>query len=110
MRAGRLRFRLTVLCPVEEKNPMGGVKATSWTEVKTIWADIEPIRGEERHAAAQAKASADVKITTRANAAAGVTPKMRFRNAAACREYDIEANIDWRSRGIFREFYCKEVA
>lgn len=87
---------------------MGGVKATSWREVKTIWADIEPIRGEERLAAAQAKASADVKITTRANAAAGVTPKMRFRYG--CREFDIEANIDWRTRGIFREFFCKEAA
>lgn len=111
MRAGNLRHRLTVEEPVETQNSVGEV-VQEWTEVKTIWGEIEPIRGEERFSLAQTKSSADTIIRTRAMAAGDITPKMRFvhrdhRNNCT-RTFDIETNLDWRTRGIMREIYCKE--
>lgn len=107
MRAGRLRFRIMMMQATESKNSVGEVLQT-WNYVGSVWADIEPIRGEERLNIAQAQAVADTKITTRAKATRQVTPKMRFRYQDD--EYDIDAMINWRERGIFREFYCKRVA
>lgn len=107
MRAGRLRFRIKIEEAVESKNTVGEVLQT-WTYVTSIWADIEPIRGEERLTLMQAKAVADTKITTRAAAARSVTPKMRF--VYKDRIFDIDSNIEWRNRGVFREIYCKEAA
>lgn len=90
------------------KNSLGEQEKKSWSFVKFMWADIEPIRGDERYAAAQEKAAVDTKITTRARAAEGVTPRMRLRHND--RVFDIDANIEWRSRGIFSEIFCKEAA
>lgn len=107
MRAGPLRFRVRVDAPTESRNSVGEVEQT-WSEYKTIWADIEPIRGTERLNLMQVQATVDVKIITRANAGAGITPKMRF--VYGDRIFDIDAVIDMRSRGIMREFMCKEAA
>lgn len=107
MRAGRLRFRVRIEEAVESRNAVGEVVHT-WYDRGSIWADIEPIRGEERMTLQQAKAVADTKITTRSSAARLVNAKMRF--IYQDRTFDIDSNIDWRNRGVFREIYCKEAA
>lgn len=107
MRAGRLGKRIRVERATETKNSVGEVEQT-WSEYKTIWAEIEPIRGEERFNLYQAKATIDTKITTRGSAAIGIKPKDRF--VYKDRIFDIDANVDWQSRGVFCEFFCKEVA
>lgn len=112
MRAGLLRHRLKVQEPVETKNSVGE-PIKEWTDVKTIWGEIEPIRGEERYSLMQAKAAADTIIRARAMATDGVTTKMRFVHVDRnCGEtiYDIDANLNWRTRGIMREIFCKEAA
>jgi SPP1 family predicted phage head-tail adaptor len=107
MRAGRLRFRVRIEESVETRNAVGEVIQT-WCDRGSIWADIEPVRGEERLTLMQSKAVADTKLTTRASAARQVNAKMRF--VYQDRTFDVDANIDWRNRGVFREIYCKEAA
>jgi len=107
MRAGRLRFRIEVQEAVETRNTVGEV-TQSWECIKKIWAAIDPIRGDEQFTMMQAKPTIDTKITVRSLAARGVTPKHRF--VYGDRVFDIDATIDWQSRGIFSEIYCKEHA
>lgn len=107
MRAGRLRHRITIEEPLEARNSVGEAVKT-WSPVKTIWAAIEPLRGEEKFSVDQAQANVDTKITARSIAVRDVTTKMRLVHRE--RVFDIDANIEWQSRGIFSEIYCKEAA
>lgn len=111
MEAGRLRFRVDLERPVETQNDLGEPEQ-AWKTFRTIWADIEPLSGQERFAMKQTKAEVDTKIIARASAARGVTPKMRVsyydRETAQRRVFDIEAVIDWRNRKVMRELHCKE--
>jgi SPP1 family predicted phage head-tail adaptor len=108
MRAGRLRFRVKVEKRIEQTNTVGEPEIIGWQQLKTIWADIEPVRGEERMELVQTAGRVDVKTTTRAAVAGDITTKHRF--VYKDRIFDIDANIDWRTRGIMREFFCKEAA
>lgn len=105
MQAGRLRFRIDVEEPVETTNEVGEREKT-WTKIKTIWGQIDPVRGDERFSLQQVKGAVDTKITVRANAADDINSTMRF--VYRTRIFDIDANVDWQTRGIMREIYCKE--
>lgn len=107
MRAGRLRFRVCVEEATEERNAVGEVVQV-WAPVKTIYASIDPLRGEERLTMQQVKATIDTKITARTLAVRDVTAKMRFTYGE--RVFDIDSSIDFQSRGIFSEIFCKEQA
>lgn len=105
MRAGRIRHRITIQQATEIRDALGGVTQT-WTDLRTVWAAVEPARGSERFALAQAKAGVDSKIVLRGPVAKDVTPKMRILFGA--RIFDIEAVIDVDSRNIVRELFIKE--
>lgn len=50
MRAGRLRKRVILQRPVETQGDTGGV-TTTWVDVATVWAGVEPLRGREYESA-----------------------------------------------------------
>ena len=64
MRAGRLRHRITLQQPTRTQNSMGE-PVVSWSDVATVWAAVEPIKGSERLAADQLQAELDTRIVIR---------------------------------------------
>ena len=74
MRIGKLNKRVILQSPVETRDDHGGY-AESWTDVATVWAAIEPLRGQELYNAQQMNALASVKIRIRPYP--GLTPKWR---------------------------------
>lgn len=47
MRAGQLRQRVTIESPTETQGSTGAI-TTTWSEVDTVWAAVEPASGTER--------------------------------------------------------------
>jgi len=105
MRAGLLRHRVTIQEPVETKGQLGDTEQT-WSDRDTVWAAIEPVRGDERFSLMQEKATIDTKITMRA--VSYLTPKMRLLHNE--RIFDIEAIVDVGTRGREMEVFCKAAA
>lgn len=107
MRAGKLRQRITLQEVTETRDAVGGIIQT-WADVRKVWAQVEPLSGQERFAVDHAKADIDTRITVRGPSASDVTPKMRILFGAKI--FDIESILDIESRDIRREIYCKEAA
>lgn len=61
MRAGQRRHRLLLQQPTRTQNALGE-PITTWTDVATVWAQIEPIKGSERLVANQLLADLDTRI------------------------------------------------
>lgn len=112
MKAGLLRYRVEVQEATEARNSVGEVTKT-WSEVDTVWAAIDPFRGDERMTMQQVKPTVDTKIVIRGNSAPYLTPKYRLKwidKNNVTHLYDIDSIIDMNSRGIVKEIHCKEQA
>lgn len=84
----RLRHRITI----QEKSLAPdalGQPATSWTDVATVWAAVEPLRGREFFAADQMNAEVTTRIRIRWRS--GITAAMRV--SFDSRFYNIKAII-----------------
>jgi SPP1 family predicted phage head-tail adaptor len=57
MRAGRIRYRVSIQKPVVLKNDSGEVIVDRWVEVARVWVAVEPISGSEYMTASQFRAS-----------------------------------------------------
>ncbi len=77
MRAGRLKKRIAIQAATETKGATGQTVKT-WTTVATVWAGIEPVRGEERIAAQGVQARLTHKVILRHNAYPTLTSDHRF--------------------------------
>ena len=77
MRAGHLRHRVAIQQAVESKGATGQTVRV-WSTVKTVWARIEPIRGEERIAAQQTQSKQTHRVSLRHNAYPALTGAHRF--------------------------------
>ena len=64
MQAGRLRHRVELQQPTESRDVSGGVTRI-WLTIVTRWADIIPLRGQERFDAAKVEAQTNVKFRLR---------------------------------------------
>ena len=64
MQIGRLRHRVQLQEPTEGRDASGGIDRT-WTTIVPRWADILPLRGQERFDAAKVEAQTNVKIRIR---------------------------------------------
>jgi SPP1 family predicted phage head-tail adaptor len=64
MRAGLLNRRLKIERPQVVKNSVGE-EITTWQDYATVWASIEPIRGNEALRAGQVLAEMDTRIKIR---------------------------------------------
>jgi len=59
--AGKRRHRVTLQSPAGSRDAVGE-RVTTWTNVATVWASIEPLGTREQFAAAQAQASTTHKL------------------------------------------------
>lgn len=103
--AGKLRHRVTFQRLVDGQDAYGQPVQT-WTDVVTVWAAVEPIRGREYFAAAQVSSEVTTRIRVRYQP--GMTPDMRVRFGA--RVYGIISVIDPEERHQELQLMCKEVA
>lgn len=72
--AGRLNQRVTLQQRTAGVDALGQ-ELTTWSDVATVWAEVQPLRGREYFAAGQMQATVDVRIRIRWRA--GVVPSMR---------------------------------
>lgn len=79
-----------------------GHPSTTWSNVVTVWADVQPIRGREYFAAGQTQSPVDVRIRIRYRS--GVTQAMR----AVWRDvpHDIVSVIDVGAQRTALELMC----
>lgn len=100
MRAGRLRHQIRFERSTETVNAYNEPVQT-WSLLASAWVGIEPLRGNERIAAMQVQAAADVRIVTRYQTAlSDLNPKDRA--VFGSKVYDIKAviNVDERNREL----------
>lgn len=79
-----------------------GHPSTSWSDVATVWADVQPIRGREYFAAGQTQAPVDVRVRIRYRS--GVTPAMRVLWRSV--PHDIVSVIDMGAQRVALELMC----
>lgn len=103
MNAGSLRHRVTIQQRAATQDGFGEPSDT-WTDIATVWANVQPLRGEERFTAQQMQAAIDHKVTMRYRAPLSAQNRLMF----GARILDIESvvNIDERNRTL--EVFCKE--
>lgn len=100
---GKLRHRVILQAPNETADGAGGWTLT-WTDVATVWAAIEPLKGAERLKAQRLEASVTHKVTIRHRD--GVTAKQRLKFGT--RFFNIRAVINRGERDRFLELLAEE--
>ena len=104
MNAGKLRHRVTIQKLEEVDDGYGGIEE-KWQDMITVWAVVEPLRGNERYTAQQVQAELTHKVTIRYKP--GIKPDMRLKYGD--RILEIEAVIDVEERHRWLELLCSEV-
>lgn len=106
MRTGKLRHRITIRRVTHETTEWG-----DWVEktedIASVWASIEPLKGDEFFAAAQMQAKVSHKVTMR-GLPASVRPTPRDRIIFNRRTLEIESVLDTEERGIELVLMCQE--
>jgi SPP1 family predicted phage head-tail adaptor len=109
MRAGLLRHRVVLQRGSASQDSFGGVSQT-WSAAGTVWAAVEPLRGQEMLDARQAEALIDTRIRIRARGS--VTEVMRALWTApdgTSHTYDIKAVVHDATHLKQIELMCAEV-
>lgn len=103
MDIGRTNKRITFCRYVEKENELSQFEQVL-TEVKTVWASVEPTRGREYQEAQRIRPELTYKITTRYHKE--ITPDMfiRWKN----RYFSIISVINVRERNEMLEIICTE--
>jgi len=103
MDIGRTNKRVTFCEYVEKENELLQIVQVL-TEVKTVWASVEPVRGREYQEAQRIRPELSYKITTRYHK--DITPDMfvKFKN----RLFEIVSVINVRERNEMLEIVCIE--
>lgn len=103
MNIGKLRHRVTIQERTVEKDDVGQAIET-WDTFDTVWASVEPLRGREYFAAAQANAQVTHKVTIRY--LDGVLPTMRVLFGSRVLTIDAILNTEERNREMV--LMCEE--
>lgn len=103
MDIGRTNKRIT-FCRYEEKENALSQTEQALTEVKTVWASVEPTRGREYQEAQRVRPELTYKVTTRYHK--GVTQDMfiKFKD----RLFNIISIINVREKNEMLEIICTE--
>ncbi len=104
MRAGQLRHRVTIQQKIISQNSFGE-EVVTWSDVATVWAAVEPLRGQEFIEARQAEAEITARIRMRYRS--DVRPDMRV--VWGTHTYDVLAVIDVAGRGRELQLMCREI-
>ena len=91
MRAGRLKRRITIQS-LSEALDVYGEPIKSWTDAYTVWAEVLPLKGEERVQSQQLTSKADTKFRIRYNSDMTITEKHRIQYDSD--NYDITAILE----------------
>lgn len=97
MRAGRLRYRVTIQTPTETKGTKGQT-LKSWATYKTRWMDVRPVTGSERYTGDQVTATVTHEFECRY--VSGVTPKMRLSYDSRTFNISRAVNVDERDKRL----------
>lgn len=103
MSAGELRHRVTVQSPTKIADEAGGVN-TSWADLATVWAAIEPLTGRERFHAQRQDMSVSHRLTMRFVAAVTADHRVKFGN----RLFNIRSVINPGERNRWLVLDCEE--
>lgn len=104
MSASRLRARVILQQPVHTPDGAGGV-TRSWENVATLWAEIQPLRGQEVQEAGRLQGSTTHKVTIRYRS--GVTAAQRFLYEST-RVFNIRSVMNLAERDEFLELLVEE--
>lgn len=101
---GRLRHRITFQQQSSTQDGYGE-QVNTWSNLKTVWASVEPLHGRERFAAQQVHSETTTRIKMRYQA--GIESKMRALYGS--KTYDILSVIDLEERRIVLHLMCMEL-
>lgn len=103
MDIGRTNKRIK-FCRYEEKENVLSQKEQTLTEIKTVWASVEPTRGREYQEAQRIRPELTYKVTTRYHK--DVTPDMLIKWGERC--FNIVSVINVRGKNEMLEIICTE--
>jgi len=104
MRAGDLRNRVTIQSKAVVQNSFGEEDIT-WTELATVWAAVEPLRGREFLDGRMVTAEITTRIRIRQRD--GISPEMRV--VFGAKIYDIIAVVHVEEREREIHLMCQEI-
>jgi len=108
--AGRLRHRLLIRKRNASGRDSSGQATVVWDEQDAIWAEIKPLRGEEREAAQKQSAATTHKITIRHRT--GLAPDDRLEEHGSqgpTRTFEIIELLNINERDEAMEIMAKEL-
>lgn len=101
--AGKLCKRITIQSRTIAQDGFGAAVST-WSDVATVWANVEPLTGVEGWQSQQVRPELSHKISIRFYPGLSSTHRLKF----GSRILNIESVIDVESRGIEHLVMCKE--
>ena len=106
MNAGGLRHRVTFQRAIDTQDATTGEPVRSWDSGVTVWAAVEPIRGQEGEVSGGVESSRDTRIRTR------FSPSLKMftekdRVVWDGRYFNIVDQRDIETRGREIHFYCR---
>jgi SPP1 family predicted phage head-tail adaptor len=100
MRAGTLRYRVSLQRPVRLKDDTGEVIVDQWAEIDRVWAAFEPVSGREYLASSDFRASVTTRIRIRWRPDVDATARVVADDGTV---YSIDAALP--VRGLQRELH-----
>ena len=97
LQPGKLNHRLIIQNPVQSQSQTTGGMTTTWVDVATVWAAIEPSSVREFTASSMEQSKISTRITIRYRT--GITDEMRFYHQAKDTYYDIHGVLPDKETG-----------
>lgn len=104
MQAGELRNRITIQKQVSTQDSFGQ-QVETWTDIATVWSNINPIAGREFFAAETVNSEITHKIRIRFRS--DITPDMRV--VYQSRMFFIQTVINEYEKNTVLQLMCKEL-
>jgi len=102
---GEMRHMVSVQYNAGNPDDLAAAQAGTWTELRKVWAAIEPMSSREQAYMAQQQIRATHKITIRY--ASDITARMRF--VLGTRTFKINGMVNEDERNTFLICTCEEV-
>ena len=101
LNAGDLNQRITLQSKAAGVDALGQ-DSTTWSDVATVWAQAQPIRGREYFAAGQTQSEVSVRFRIRYRSGIDSTMRVLWNSQA----HDIESVIDVNGARVALELMC----
>jgi len=104
LRAGRLRHRVELQSVTRTQDGYGEADE-SWSTYTTVWAAIEPLRGQERYLAQQVNSDTEIKVVVRYNSSVDSEDRVLI----GSRVLEVVGVINPGERDEYLELLCREI-